>query len=120
MVLLQVFCLHQDVVNDEAVCDVVHQAHPKHPDYQLEKLVVILFTDAVVEVPAVMIEARGAPVALATVLGACQHMSITNLAVILVLGGVEGDLLLLACLLQNYSGVLGIAGRACVPIVSCT
>lgn len=119
-VLLDVLALRQKVVDDKSVSNVVHQAHPKDPDYQLEELIVILFTNAVVEVPAVVVEAGGAPVALSAVLGACEHVGIADLAVILVLGRVKGYTLLLACLFQVNSGILGIDLRASVPVVSCT
>ena len=44
------------VVNDKSIGNVVHQTQPEGPDYQLEKLIVVLFSDAVVQISTVVVE----------------------------------------------------------------
>jgi hypothetical protein len=44
------------------------KAHPEYPDYQLEELVIILFSYTVIEVSTVVIKARCASIALSTML----------------------------------------------------
>ena len=57
-----------DIVDDEAVGDVVHQAKPEDPDDQLEEVLVVLVTNTVVQVTAVVVEAGHAAIALSAVL----------------------------------------------------
>lgn len=57
-----------DIVDDEAVGDVVHQAKPEDPDNQLEEVLVVLVTNTVVQVTAVMVEAGHAAIAFSAVL----------------------------------------------------
>ena len=60
------------------------QAHPEYPNYQLEEVIIVGLSDAVIQVPAVVVEPRGTPVALAAVLGPTKHMGVAYLAVIFV------------------------------------
>jgi len=40
--------LFVDVIYDKPVRDIVHEAHPKHPDNEFEKMIVILLSDAII------------------------------------------------------------------------
>jgi hypothetical protein len=59
----------------------VEEAHPKHPDYQFEEIVIVSLSNAVVKVSAMVVKSRSASVTLAAVLRTCQNMGIANLAV---------------------------------------
>ena len=64
----------EKIVQYEDVCDIVLEAHPEYPNYQLEKVVVVLFSNAIIQVAAVVIESRCASVALATVFGTTKDV----------------------------------------------
>jgi len=67
----------------------VHQAEPEHPDYQLEEVFIVLISDAIIEVPAMVVEPRRAPIALPAMLGSCKHMRIANLAMVFIVRPIE-------------------------------
>jgi hypothetical protein len=52
----------------------VHQAEPEDPDNELEKVIIVLVTNTIIKVTAVVVEAGNATIALSTVLRPSQHM----------------------------------------------
>ena len=44
----------------------MHQAQPEDPNYQFEKVVIILFSNAIIQIPAVVIKTRRTSVTLTT------------------------------------------------------
>ena len=60
--------------DDHAVRDSVQKAHYKYTYYQPPKILVVGFSDTVVQIPAVVIKACCASVALSTMLRPCKHV----------------------------------------------
>jgi len=98
----------------------MHKAEPKHPDDQFEKVIVVLLSYTIVEVPTVVIEARCASVALAAMLGASQDVWVADLAVVFVWGCVECDLAVLAASFKADRRVLWVCDGRDDPIVACS
>jgi len=66
MHLNQLFTRYVDIINDESVCDVVHETHPEYPNDEFKKLIVIFITYAIVEISTMMIESGSTAVTLST------------------------------------------------------
>ena len=56
MVTNQIFIFARYIIDNNGVCHVMKQTHPENPDDQLEKVLIILFTNAVIQVSTVMIK----------------------------------------------------------------
>lgn len=64
----------RNIVDYEDVSHIVHQAEPEDPDNELEKVIIVLVTNTIIKVTAVVVEAGNATIALSTVLRPSQHM----------------------------------------------
>ena len=76
-VIVHVFQLlagNNDIIDNKPIGDIMLKTQPKYPNYEFEEMVVVLVTDARVEIATVMVEAASTPIALATVLGPGQYV----------------------------------------------
>ena len=72
--VLELLAGDNDVVNNKSIGHIMLKTQPKYPDYEFEEIVIILVTDARVEIATVVIEAASTPIALATMLGPGQNV----------------------------------------------
>lgn len=89
MHIFKFFSAHYDIIDDEAIGDIMLKTHPKYPNNEFEEMVIVLISYARIEVATVVVKATSTPIALSTVFGPCQNVWITNLAVVFVSGWVK-------------------------------
>jgi len=74
MHIYEFFSAHYDIIDDEAIGNIMLKTHPKYPNNEFEEMIIVLISDARVEVATVMVKATSASIALPTVFGPCQNM----------------------------------------------
>lgn len=74
MHILEFLSADYDIIDDEAIGDIMLKTHPKYPNNEFEEIIIVLISDARIEVATVMIKATSASIALSTVFGPCQNM----------------------------------------------
>lgn len=107
-----------NLIDYHRIGDIMDEAQPEYQDDQFEKVIVILLSNAVVQVHAVVVKARCAPVALSTVLRPYKNMCFANLAVVLVLFSIKEDRLESTGLFQRNRRILWVDLRAQHSIIA--
>lgn len=116
VLVIYLLVVGHDVINDEAVRDVVNQCHTESGNDQPEELFVVFGPHTVVDPPAVVVKFVHAPVASAAVLRRLKDVSIANFAHKLVAISVEPLVPSFAQTLRSNSRIGGVGLRRDKPI----